>query len=109
MFDNDEVDGSKWRTVNIKLGQNDSWTKPSGIVHLRNASFAVPIDDHDYKGILSVESWNEPNAVLCVLFPHEPSKDLNIIFGYSKNVCLINQGNRDITVSMLVKRGDDEF
>ena len=95
----------KWTTKIINLRPFHSYSKPTGVIaYLTHCSFAIPLhDNEEYSAVLVAKTWDN-SSVICKLLPGDVAKEMKIVFGQTQQIYLINEGNRTMTLSFLIKQ-----
>lgn len=95
--------GEDWEGKLITLKPTESYEKPFGRrLMLTNVSMisTFPTDNNE-KGILTAIT-NDGNIILASLPPTSPSQSLNLAWNESQEVVFLNDGNRIITINMII-------
>lgn len=99
----DDDDSEEWENELVRLKPDTAWIKPSKkVAILTNVSMVAINEVSDIRGVLQAENWNS-SISLCVLFKHNPSQKMKIIWRSDQDINLVNRGNVMITLNILTR------
>ena len=92
-----------WEDKIITLKPNEIYEKPYGhTLYLTQVSMTPPHDSKDMRGVL-MAMMKEGNIVLSVLTNERTVQITNLAWGDLQEVVLFNDGNRSITISIMIQ------